>query len=153
MKTDLAYLAGAMDADGHFTMLRRTVRGSTTYSESCGLTQLSPVVPNMLKSLFGGHIQLRKRNGPAASNWRPLYCWAAANLKAIAAVRALRPYLRIKAEQADILIALRKSKNLPTSKRRTIRVGVRCVANNPEVTAERESLYARIKSLNHNGVE
>lgn len=148
----LAYLAGAMDADGFFSMIKRTVRGSTTYSEFIGLAQLSQTVPKMLQERFGGYIQHRIRKGEQAKNWRPIYYWAAGNKNATKAIEALRPFLQVKTEQADILIELRKSKRLPASKRRTVKVNTRWRALTPDVQAHRESLYNRIKALNHNGV-
>lgn len=148
----LAYLAGAMDADGFFTMSRKTIRGSTTYSEFIGLAQVDRTVPDMLQSRFGGYIQVRKRKGEQAENWRPLYYWGGTCRNAAAAVVALRPYLRIKARQADVLIALRASKSLPASERRSVPVGIRSRATNPEVVAARSDLYAEIRALNHNGV-
>lgn len=148
----LAYLAGSMDADGFFTMTRRTLRGCTTYSEMVGLGQLSDAVPRMLQERFGGYIQFRERKGDHAKNWRPVYYWAAVNRDAARAVEALRPFLIVKARQAEILLSLRASKNLPAAQRRAVRVGVRGVALNPEVVASRIALYDEIKRLNHNGV-
>lgn len=149
---ELAYLAGAMDADGFISMTKRTLRGCTTYSEFIGLAQVTDTVPMLLRSLFGGYIQLRKRADTRAANWRPIYYWAATTRNAANAIKALRPYLKVKTEQADLVLALRRSKELPAKRRRAVRVGVRAVALNPEVVAEREAFYAKIKRLNHNGI-
>lgn len=151
-KLELAYLAGAMDADGFFTMTKTRVRGSVTVCESVGLAQLQPTVPRLLQARFGGYIQHRKRPESHAGNWRPIYYWAATTKNAARCAAALRPFLKVKTAQADLILALRASKDLPREQRRTVRIG-RSYANNPEVTAHREELWRQIKALNHNGVE
>jgi hypothetical protein len=148
---ELAYLAGAMDSDGFISMTKRVINGSVTYSEFIGLAQVTDTVPKMLQERFGGYIQLRTRRGEAAKNWRPIYYWAATTKLAANAIGQLRPYLRVKAEQADVLLALRASKARPASERRAVKVGVRGRALNPEVQTLREDLYRRVKKLNANG--
>lgn len=149
---ELAYLAGAMDADGFFC-IHRSKKGhySPTYYEFVGLAQLSPIVPRLLQARFGGYIQERKRKDNHAENWRPLYYWAGTARFGARAVDALRPYLRVKTGQADILIALRETHNRAGT--RTIRVGIRGKQLNPDILAEREALYRKIRELNHNGVK
>lgn len=150
MSLELAYLAGAMDADGYFTIYREDKRGSRTYSEACGLQQTSPVVPDKLKALFGGSVRLCKTR---AKRWKPMYSWAATNRIAFEAVKSLRPYLHIKTGQADLIIALRKSKVLPTNRRRSVKAGGRFSYNTPATLSHREGLCAHIRVLNGNGVE
>lgn len=150
MSLELAYLAGAMDADGYFTIYRENKRGSRTYSEACGLQQTSPVVPEKLKRLFGGSVRLCKSR---AKRWKPMYSWAASNRIAFDAVTALLPFLQIKTGQAKLIIALRKSKSLPTKRRRSVKVGGRFSYNTPEILLHREDLCASIRVLNSTGVE
>ena len=120
METDkltLAYLAGAMDADGYFTIKRSTyhlrVRGDArvpTFHERIGLKQVSPAVPELLRDVFGGSIGIQK---PSARNGKPLYSWQVTDRKAATAAEMLLPYLRIKRQQAEILLELRRLKGLP----------------------------------------
>lgn len=109
-----AYLAGAMDADGYFTIKRNTygVRvlknaKNPTYSESVGLRQVTPQVPYLLKDTFGGTV--RKTKG-GTENSKPLYNYMSTDVIAFNLCEILLPYLRIKPEQVKILIELRESK-------------------------------------------
>jgi hypothetical protein len=141
-----------MDADGHFTIVKHIANGCWTFSERIGLGQLSPIVPNLLKEKFGGQVILRTRKEIKAKNWRPIYVWQATNLIAFEAVDWLRPYLKIKRPQADLIMELRASKELPASERRSVKVG-RHYLLNPEVVENRERIYQEIRKLNHTGME
>lgn len=147
-KETLAYLAGAMDADGFFSIRSHTIRGSTTYSEFIGLGQVSDVVPNMLRDTFGGTVRQRQRD----PKWKPFFYWVASNRNAASASKTLLPHLRLKRRQAELICELRESKELPTAQRRAVRVGVRGTKTNPAVVAQRESIYAEVKALNRSGL-
>jgi len=69
----LAYLAGAMNADGYFTIKKHTyhfrIRKDATqamYSERLGLKQVTPHVPKLLKGRFGGYLTIMR---PQSNNW------------------------------------------------------------------------------------
>lgn len=113
--TDFAYLAGAMDADGYFTMKKSTYQirvtkesKNPTYSESVGLRQVTPQVPYFLKETFGGTVAISKGY---TDNSKPLYNYRATDKVASSLCNALLPYLRIKKRQVEILIELRESKD------------------------------------------
>lgn len=110
----LAYLAGAMDSDGYFTIKRSTyhmrVRGDAknpVFSEKIGLHQVTPQVPHLLKECFGGICSLSK---PANENSKPLWRFTATDKNAARACEMLMPYLIIKKRQAELLLELRESK-------------------------------------------
>ena len=110
----IAYLAGAMDSDGFFTIKKSSyhmrVRGDAgqhTYSERVGLKQVTPDIPRLLQATFGGGLA---RNKPGSSNGKPLWAWHATDKIAAAACEALLPYLRVKRAQAEVVLELRKSK-------------------------------------------
>lgn len=146
----IAYLAGVMDSDGWFTIKRHATNSkyehSFTYSESVGCGQTRPEAVNLLCEAFGGTIRLRGRK--TTGNWRPIYYWVALNRQAAEVARILRPHLRVKAEHADLLIALRASKNTPRDYTRSIRTRARGRALDPDVVAVRHAAYERIRSLN-----
>src|SRR5689334_13199109 len=103
----LAYLAGAMDADGHFTIKRSTQRKRNSgdcvlavYSPRAGLGQVTPQVPELLKRCFGGTFRLQ---APATENSRPLFKYLCSDRMAARLAHALMPYLRIKSQQAQLL--------------------------------------------------
>lgn len=106
----IAYLAGAMDSDGYFSIKRSTyhlrVRKDAVnaiYSEQMGLKQVTPHVPELLKETFGGHMSQQR---PSTANGKPLFGWMGTDLIAANAIRSLLPYLRIKREQAECIVEL-----------------------------------------------
>jgi hypothetical protein len=109
LPTTLAYLAGAMDADGHFSIKKsfaqRAANGqeSTVYYPRIGLGQVTPEVPELLKSVFGGNVYLQKSKH---KNRKDQYKWSAQNGVAYRACEALRSYLLLKKERAELLMSL-----------------------------------------------
>ncbi len=110
----LAYLAGAMDSDGYFTIKKSTYHKrvrkdatNPTYSEKIGLHQVTPDVPHLLKECFGGTCHLYQ---PPNENSKPLWRYTATDKNAANACAMLLPYLRIKRQQAKTLLELRESK-------------------------------------------
>lgn len=106
----LAYLAGAMDSDGFFSIKKSTyhlrVRKdavNAVYSERVGLKQVTPHVPQLLKDTFGGSFSSQ---AASTKNGRPLFSYNATDRVAANMCAALRPYLRIKVEQCDVILDL-----------------------------------------------
>lgn len=160
-KIDLAYLAGAMDSDGWFSIKRSTyamrVRGDADnpiFFERCGIKQVQPDVVKMIHDNFGGYFRIDK---PTAKNGKPLYAIQLTNKKAYEFTKAILPFLRIKKSQAEILVRLRKSiKEGKTDRSEKITqksrwgkpmVTVRVKVSDDQI-ALRESLFKEIKSLN-----
>jgi hypothetical protein len=147
-----AYLAGVMDSDGWFTIKRHAANTkyakSYTYSENAGCGQATPEAVELLQAAFGGVIHLRGRKGGEA-HWRPLYYWSVFNRQAATLAETLKPYLRIKAAQADLITALRASKDRPRDHSRSVVTGIlRGRALDPAIVAERHAYYERIRSMN-----
>lgn len=143
-----AYLAGVMDSDGWFTIKRHAAnakyRESFTYSEFAGCGQTRPEAVELLRAAFGGTIRLRGRK--TTGDWRPMYYWVVGNRMAADAASTLRPHLRIKAEQADLVIAIRASKDAP--RRYDPSATGRARPLDPAVVADRHDAYLRIRALN-----
>lgn len=153
----LAYLAGAIDSDGTVGIKRSTyamrVRGDAgapVYSERVALRQVTPHIPTLLQKAFGGSLYMTK---PSAARGRPLYSWAATDLRALECLTALMPYLRIKKPQARNCLALRlvkvasmKAKVLPG------RGHAGAAARPQRLTDRMERLYERARALNTVGV-
>lgn len=155
-----AYLAGCLDCDGWLTIKRNTyamrVRGDASqpvYGERVGLKQITPDVPALLREYFGGYLRTEK---PSVKNGRPLHSWSATDKQAIECVSSLLPYMRVKRQQAEILLQLRALKVAPRTRSGTftmtnrwgdeVVMPRRVVA--PDVMAEKERLFNLIKSLN-----
>lgn len=142
----LAYLAGCMDSDGSFGIRRDTyhlrVRGDSTvpiFSERICFKQVCPIVPQLLKNLFGGHLYKDK---PNAKHGRSLWGWEATQLLAAKCILALYPYLRVKKPQAEILIKLRESKNSQTRPR------WRTDEERQKILTYHASLFEQIRAFN-----
>src|SRR5262245_33597791 len=107
----LAYLAGVIDSDGYIGIKRSTysmrVLGEShqaIYSERMGVKQVELPAVALLQVTFGGYLGLAQ---PSAKKGRPLHTWYVHSAAAGRALAMLRPYLRIKAAQADNALALR----------------------------------------------
>lgn len=111
----LSYLAGVMDSDGYFTIKRNTynIRVTKTshnpaYYERVGIKQVQPQAVTLIYKYFGGYFHKEK---PNTKNGKMLWSIQLTNLKANKFIKSIYPFLKIKKEQAHILIKLRKSLN------------------------------------------
>lgn len=146
----LAYLAGVMDSDGWITIKRTEARdypGSFTHSENIGCGQTSDAAVSQFQQCFGGTTRLRSRKGHETT-WQPIYYWTVGNKGAAECIAALRPYLRVKARQADLLLAIRASKELPRAQQRPVNNGGRARGMDPAIISERDAIWQEIRSLN-----
>ena len=114
-ETELAYLAGCVDSDGCIGVKKSTYQirvtkeaKNPTYIERVSLKQVTDIVPNMLKSTFGGMVRWCKPNSP---NSRPMWLWQATNRQAVRCCEVLLPYLRIKRRQAECCLEIRETKD------------------------------------------
>lgn len=157
MRLIYAYLAGAVDSDGTIGIKRSTyamrVRRNASaaiFSERVALRQVTPTIPTILREHFGGSLYITK---PSTSGGRPLYSWAATDQRAIACLRAIAPYLRIKRQQADTCFALREVKRISKRAKVAKGRGHAGAAHRPQsLTDKMESLYVEAKRLNAVGV-
>jgi hypothetical protein len=114
MDTVLAYLAGAMDSDGSFGIMRSTyamrVRGDASqpiYGERAALKQVTEAIPRLLHETFGGVFTITKGHTPLS---KPLWLWQVTDCKAATCAEQLLPFLRVKSAQAKCLLELRATK-------------------------------------------
>jgi hypothetical protein len=120
-KLTLAYLAGAVDADGCFMIRRSTYHArvrhdaaNPVFSERVCLKQVTPQVPQLLRDVAGGgRCVLQKPS--CKKNGRPLYSFDCTDRVAARLAELLLPYLKIKRRHAELLLELRKSKSTPYS--------------------------------------
>jgi hypothetical protein len=115
MVDKLAYLAGAMDSDGHFSIKRQTyaqrVRGDAgnpVFQEVTGLKQVTPQIPQLLKETFGGYLGKQRAS---SEKGKPLWAWQATDRNAAECAKAVLPYLLVKQQQASLLLQLRETKD------------------------------------------
>lgn len=110
--TRLAYLAGAMDSDGCFTIKRSTHRKrrrgdclSPSYFPRILFGQVQPEICELLKTTFGGHVVIQR---PRTRNSLPMFKYSASCRQAAEASRAMIPHLILKKERAKILVELQE---------------------------------------------
>lgn len=140
-----AYLAGAIDADGFITIARSTRRQGeryahrpTYYNAKIGFSETSPIVPTLLKETFGGSCFEHQPKNPGHKRW---YSWQIQSVKAAASLRLLLPYLRLKKQQAELVLQL--AELMTAQRKRSMRI-----AADPAITAERHALWEAVTKLN-----
>jgi len=148
-----AYLAGVLDSDGFISIKRHAAntryKDSYTFSEWAGVGQVSPAAVELFAERWGGVVHLRKHKNDDGGDWRPMHYWVVSNKIAATCVGALRPHIRIKARQADLVLALRASKNRPQCEQRTFKgTAPRSMRLDPEIVAVREAAWREVRSLN-----
>lgn len=107
----LAYLAGTLDSDGNFRILKkRGQRMRWPYYQinvRCAQVLPSPAV-ELLCQTFGGRVSTKRER---RANHRDLAMWSINDRTAFDAVTALLPHLRVKSADASLLLKLRELKS------------------------------------------
>ena len=107
----LAYLAGIMDSDGNFRILKkRGQRMRWPYYQiiiRCAQVKPSPAI-ELLARTFGGSIATKRER---RQNHRDLDSWSLHDKAAFVAITELLPHLRVKSRDAWILLELRRLKS------------------------------------------
>ena len=132
---DLAYTAGLLDGEGCISISKQKPNGwgriNTSHRLFVKITIGQEEVLNHLRELFqigSIHIQRHKRYNDG-------YAWWIASLQAVALLRLLYPYLRIKHKEADIAFEFAETYWQRGSSNRLP----------PKVVQERERLYLKLQ--------
>jgi len=144
MEATYAYLAGALDIDGFISIRRRILksRGGPAGSHYCariGLSDASPIVPELLHSIFPGTLA---RSHPKKPSYTAFYMWEVEGQKAREPLVRLLPHLRLKRRHAELaleLIDLMEKQNKERCSRDPLSV---------EEEDARRRLYEEVKRLN-----
>lgn len=114
-ETDLAYMAGIIDGEGSVSIWSTRRNANARNDGSAPAWVLEVVVVNTDKTLidwcearFGGSSNLRRRP-PEKSFWKDVYRWRCSGIHAEALLRRVRPWLIIKASQADLAFEFRST--------------------------------------------
>jgi hypothetical protein len=94
--TVLAYLAGVIDSDGFVGVQRQAKRGRLYFGVRVGITGTRRQPHDLAAATFGGNVTEHDGN----------FQWMRTGRSAPAVLVAVRPYLRVKARQADLALAL-----------------------------------------------
>lgn len=156
----LAYLAGALDGDGSFSLIKGSSKTSISplYYPMIQLANASKNIIDLLYFEFGGHIGLRKSYiGKDGSKRLPSHYWKLEkSIKCLPVLEDVIPYLVIKKERAELLRNyildnpfIRGSNKIDNStlfNREKCYLKMRSLNDNPSVSAE---LYTQAKRINN----
>jgi len=104
-KTDLAYAAGIIDADGciHIGKLHDNRRkGRPHYSLYVKLAQTDNEAVNWISETFGGSVRSYFYKGKNYHGTKPMNIWNLYGQKAIDFLNIIKPYMKIKTKQIEI---------------------------------------------------
>ena len=103
-ETDLAYLAGIVDADGYVTATMSTHKGRLYFGAQVGITGSKRQPHDLAASLFGGKVSIhRPTRNPAHLDQ---FHWQRTGRGSVEPIESLLPYLRIKKERAYLVLEL-----------------------------------------------
>ncbi len=140
--TELSYLAGIFDGEGTIGIERRTPlnkRFSDQYLPYLVVGNTSLVLMEILVDAFGGAYHPYKVIG----NRKPMYRWELHSDAAIEPIRVVAPYLRMKTEQAKIVLEFVSARSQMS--------GGRSLGVSQDEMVFRHSFWERIRVLNHRG--
>jgi hypothetical protein len=138
-----AYTAGFIDGEGCLAITcRRKPEGRTAYYEALMVVVQANLVPlRELQAAFGGSIHVCRSaiGGPLKSN-RTVYQWHLSGKRLRACLKAVRPHLRVKAAEAELMLEFLQV--LEDTKVRYCRNGIP-----EEAEARRRAYYERMKQM------
>jgi len=143
--SELAYWGGFFDGEGSISIYRYQNKSpyhvSPTYSVQMSLSQVNKQIVDLFSQRFKGTRAIRKHRIP---NARTQYYWSARGRRAIAVIKELLPFLRLKRSQADLALEFHTRKGANPSRHLT-----------EQELRLREEYYQRMHQLNvrgrHNG--
>lgn len=135
---ELAYVAGLIDGEGHIGLrVGKSAHQTAVYREvllAVGMTDEGII--RELHDQFGGYLHVEER----ADGHRTMYRWQLTSDRAVEVLRSIQPWLRVKSEQAAIVIAYQLTR-IPRSERH---LGVPM-----ELQERRSEMHKHLVSLNH----
>ncbi|MCG7592426.1 hypothetical protein [Mycobacterium sp. PSTR-4-N] len=105
--TELAYLAGVIDADGYVTATQSTHAGRLYFGAQLGITGSDRAPHDLAARVFGGNVSCHRPSRSLAHH-RMQFHWQRAGTRATPIISAVLPYLRIKAERARLVLDLQE---------------------------------------------
>ena len=161
-QVDIAYCAGLVDGEGYVGIKKSKAyacqgRKTPGYHARIQVRMVDEPAVKLLADLFSGTYY---KEQPNANNGRPLFCWQVSDLSAERVLRILRPFLRVKAVQADIIFAFRELqatrskhatkitgyRNFPNAKGTQRRVANKCLSD--EYVAWCDAFWMDCRKLN-----
>lgn len=147
--TTLAYLAGVIDSDGYIRIHRtkKTSKGCSRpavyFSALVGISGTRRQPHDLAMSVFGGAVHSYRPKNPAH---REQFQWVAWGNDSVEVLKAIRPLLLIKTQQADLALELQA---LVPSQFEQIKKTQKPPYRIPdEMTAQRQKLFDALTALN-----
>jgi hypothetical protein len=141
----IGYLAGIIDGEGSIGIARMRAPNSKSfgYSTRVVIATTDERLIAWLQDTLGIDIPATRCRAERNPRWKPRLAWYVSGKNAHALLVMVRPYLVIKAEQADIALKMFELSRGKWKGR----------AIDPNVTLQREALRGWIMKLNRRGVE
>lgn len=157
-KTDLAYIAGVIDSDGYIGLTRsrenRRTKKTYSYRPTITITQTKPQAIALLKDIGLGRFGIKKQQ---SKKHKSLYRWGIYSYRDVKfLIKRILPYLRIKKEQAKILLEYCKHRERVMSKKANCRkdpkTGKFIASSKTTYTGYEKIMWENIKQLNQIGI-
>ena len=110
--TKLAYIAGILDGEGHFTTTYKSTKGEIYPYMRVAITNTDLALLKFLQECFGGVLNV-KTPGPLSR--KPCWNWFPGNIKEF--LKRMKPYVRIKRKQLEVALAFHSLPYGTTEKR------------------------------------
>ena len=161
-KMTAAYLAGFVDGEGYISLKRDShdYRGEKViyFTAVLKIANTNQEIIEWCKSSFGGWIYLKTpKNG---ENWKDAYCWQLTGPNLEPLLIKLLPYLRIKKEQARLVLKKIKNqklgelpyKNISQINEQRVEKMDRNSDYRIKIRKENEDIYWKLRELNKKGL-
>lgn len=151
---ELAWQAGIMDGEGTITISKQVRKGrpSPAYRPMVTVTNTNPEIVDPFVKTWGG-AKYKRPDKRKIKKWAPSWTWYCPRSKVIEFLRAIRPFLRGKGKQADLLMKfLARCRSFPRYKGSMI--GSSRGGSKPLGKAEirfRDGVWCSVRRLNLKG--
>lgn len=145
-KNELAYLAGFIDGEGCLN-----IRKNPNWVIRVQVYNTKPSVIYWIRDSFGGRVWMKEH--PADKNWKSSYTYEATAKIAYLLLKAVFPFLRLKKEQAEMLIRFQEEKDKRKKMNGQNKIGqfTGIHALSEEELSRRGAMLNRIAELNKRG--
>ena len=108
-RVDLAYMAGIFDGEGSIWIGKQAVSrsGKPIYILQCALAMANPYIPKVFHFAFGGYFYVSRE---PSEKMQQIWRWSIKAGGAAAFLEIIKPYLRLKKQEADLAIQFQKRK-------------------------------------------
>ena len=142
---DDRYVAGLFDGEGFARIFKKSKGKSVGYYPAVGIGMTHYPVIKMLHKEFGGHLN-ENRHDLRNAKHRIQFCWGIHNQGVAPFLRRIQPYVIVKREEIDLVLALRN--HIDQHPYHSERGGARNERKDRDlILAYRESLFLQCRAL------